>query len=58
MDVADLLESPEITTVATGLKFTEGPLWHPDGYLLFTDVGGPWRDMEGRSGGREDRLSR
>ena len=43
MDVADLLESPEITTVATGLKFTEGPLWHPDGYLLFTDVGGPWR---------------
>lgn len=43
MDIADLLESPEITTVATGLKFTEGPLWHPDGYLLFTDVGGPWR---------------
>jgi gluconolactonase len=43
MDVIDLLESPEITQVATGLKFTEGPLWHPDGYLLFTDVGGPWR---------------
>ena len=43
MDVDELLESPEITCVATGLKFTEGPLWHPDGYLLFTDVGGPWR---------------
>ncbi len=43
MDVNDLLESPEISMVATGCKFTEGPLWHPDGYLLFTDVGGPWR---------------
>lgn len=43
MDVGDLLESQEITRVAGGCKFTEGPLWHPDGYLLFTDVGGPWR---------------
>lgn len=43
MEVGDLLESPEITRVAGGCKFTEGPLWHPDGYLLFTDVGGPWR---------------
>jgi gluconolactonase len=23
--------------VATGFLFTEGPLWHPDGYLLFSD---------------------
>ena len=58
MDVDELLESPEITCVATGLKFTEGPLWHPDGYLLFTDVGGAVADMEGRAGGGEDRLSR
>jgi gluconolactonase len=24
--------------VAEGLGFTEGPLWHPDGYLLFSDI--------------------
>ena len=24
--------------VATGLIFTEGPVWHPDGYLLFSDI--------------------
>ncbi len=23
--------------VATGFYFTEGPVWHPDGYLLFSD---------------------
>ena len=27
-------------TVAEGLGFTEGPLWHPDGYLLFSDQHG------------------
>jgi gluconolactonase len=43
MDVTDLLESPEITRVATGFKFTEGPLWHPDGFLLFTEIGDPWQ---------------
>ncbi|MEP7064801.1 MAG: SMP-30/gluconolactonase/LRE family protein [Gemmatimonadota bacterium] len=26
-----------IERVATGFQFTEGPLWHPDGYLLFSD---------------------
>ena len=24
--------------VATGLHFTEGPLWHKDGFLLFSDI--------------------
>jgi len=24
--------------IATGFRFTEGPVWHPDGYLLFTDI--------------------
>ena len=24
--------------LATGFLFTEGPVWHPDGYLLFVDV--------------------
>ncbi|MFL5620887.1 MAG: SMP-30/gluconolactonase/LRE family protein [Gemmatimonadaceae bacterium] len=26
-----------IETVATGFQFIEGPVWHPDGYLLFSD---------------------
>jgi len=24
--------------IATGFQFTEGPVWHPDGYLLFSDI--------------------
>ncbi len=24
--------------LASGFRFTEGPLWHPDGYLLFSDI--------------------
>jgi sugar lactone lactonase YvrE/predicted phosphodiesterase len=24
--------------LATGLQFTEGPAWHPDGYLVFSDI--------------------
>lgn len=35
--LAEVVESPDIERLATGLTFTEGPLWHPDGYLLFTD---------------------
>lgn len=34
----DVLESPELTRLATGFRFTEGPLWHPDGYFYFVDV--------------------
>ncbi|AXA35519.1 MAG: hypothetical protein D6691_01710 [Candidatus Hydrogenedentota bacterium] len=30
----------EIRQVADGLVFPEGPVWHPDGYLLFSDVHG------------------
>jgi gluconolactonase len=26
-----------IERVATGFQFTEGPVWHPEGYLLFSD---------------------
>jgi gluconolactonase len=26
--------------IATGFLFTEGPLWHPDGYLLFSAIPG------------------
>ena len=28
----------KVERVATGFKFTEGPAWHRDGYLLFTDI--------------------
>ena len=27
----------QIEKVADGFSFTEGPVWHPDGYLLFSD---------------------
>ena len=36
--LADIVESPEAERLATGFVFTEGPLWHPDGYLLFVDI--------------------
>ncbi len=36
--LADIVESPEAERLATGFEFTEGPLWHPDGYLLFVDI--------------------
>jgi len=36
------------TTVASGMGFTEGPLWHPGGFLLFSDIPNSrimrWRD--------------
>lgn len=28
----------KIEKLATGFQFTEGPVWHPDNYLLFSDV--------------------
>ncbi len=34
----DLVEAGEPERIATGYSFTEGPVWHPDGYLLFTDI--------------------
>lgn len=37
--LSDVIESPEPELVATGFHFTEGPVWHPDGYLLFVDIG-------------------
>lgn len=31
-------EKPVLEKVATGYKWTEGPLWIPDGYLLFAEI--------------------
>ena len=28
----------DVEQVATGFEFTEGPVWHPDGYLVFSDI--------------------
>ncbi|PKB67503.1 MAG: hypothetical protein BZY81_04380 [SAR202 cluster bacterium Io17-Chloro-G4] len=33
-----LFESPEHKLLATGFGFTDGPLWHPDGYWEFADI--------------------
>ena len=27
----------KVEKIADGFSFTEGPVWHPDGYLLFSD---------------------
>src|SRR5918993_3213631 len=32
-----LLSDREVESVAGGYAYAEGPLWHPDGYLLFAD---------------------
>jgi len=37
--VYDLVASSvKVDQLATGFTFTEGPVWHPDGYLLFSDM--------------------
>src|ERR1700730_2940060 len=33
-----ILETTAAERPATGFVFTEGPLWHPDGYYYFADV--------------------
>ncbi|HUS98318.1 MAG TPA: SMP-30/gluconolactonase/LRE family protein [Hyphomicrobiaceae bacterium] len=34
----DVLDTTEAERVATGFIFTEGPLWHPDGFWYFVDI--------------------
>jgi gluconolactonase len=36
--LADVVESPQPERLTTGFVFTEGPVWHPDGYWIFGDV--------------------
>ena len=36
--LADLLEDGEAERLATGFEFTEGPLWHPEGFYSFSDI--------------------
>ena len=37
-DLPDLVLPGEPRLLAGGFRFTEGPVWHPDGYLLFSDI--------------------
>jgi len=34
----DVLETVEAERLATGFVFTEGPLWHPEGFYYFVDI--------------------
>ena len=36
--LSEVLESADVQRLATDFVFTEGPLWHPDGYWLFVDI--------------------
>ena len=57
-DLSDILESPEHTLLASGLGNTEGPLWHPGGYLTFVSLTDSrllrWDEVNGVSVVRED----
>ena len=37
-DLSAVLDTSEAERLATGFVFTEGPLWHPDGFYYFVDV--------------------
>ena len=39
-ELKDLVPAQTITTIAEGFQFTEGPVWHPEEYLLFSDIPG------------------
>jgi gluconolactonase len=64
MKLRTLIEDGDPEQIATGFEFLEGPVWHPDGYLLFSDIpaariykwtGGDtaeiWRESSGNSNG-------
>ncbi len=36
--LSTILETAQAERLATGFVFTEGPLWHPDGFYYFVDV--------------------
>jgi len=39
-DISNILVSTEPTILTTGWGRTEGPVWHPEGYLTFVDLEG------------------
>jgi gluconolactonase len=46
-------ENAELERLGTGFTFTEGPIWNPDGFLLFSDMPGDvrrrWDEQSGVS---------
>ncbi len=48
---AGIFDNLQPVQIATGMQFTEGPQWHPDGYLVFSDVNGntiyKWSETKG-----------
>jgi gluconolactonase len=44
-------EGAELERLGTGFTFTEGPLWNPDGFLLFSDMPGDVRRRWDEQGG-------
>src|SRR6516225_4055765 len=36
--LSDILETTQLEKVAGGFVFSEGPLWHPDGFWYFVDI--------------------
>ena len=38
MKLKSLIEAGDPEQIATGFEFTDGPVWHPDGYLIFSDI--------------------
>lgn len=36
--LSTILETTQAERLATGFVFTEGPLWHPDGFYYFVDI--------------------
>ena len=36
--LSTILETKDAERLATGFGFTEGPLWHPDGFYVFVDI--------------------
>ena len=55
-----ILDATEAERLATGFVFTEGPLWHPDGFYYFVDVRKSvlYRMMPGARRGRAHRDRR
>ena len=37
-DISNIVEPGEPICIADGLQFTEGPVWHHESYLLFSDI--------------------
>src|ERR1043166_8489012 len=36
--LSQIIDQPQAERLATGFVFTEGPLWHPDGFYYFVDI--------------------